>query len=344
MFALGISCRLLGAALYIRARCPGCATYLRLFRLPCGCSTCGCICDSLRCPNCAKHYPALSDIQTLSSDEDPRTILAASSEACSRSDGASSRRLPLHKQLHDQPHASSAAERLLDFAAIFDSVQEERVPDVARDAIEFLHSLMPVDTTYTSRKSESSSMGDVGLTCEREEPLESTRNNKLFVVQKGRSSRQSKVRVSCFLCGKMFESWDSLSSHESQTHPDAFRCAACPRHFCCSRDLRRHSRSTQHGISISFRLDVEPTLGSSITPHTVLGKSRWHHAETGRVLREVHAREAERYQGSSIAAEVLGRYLDPNDGREYLWCPASNEFFYITDASADGWEMVDVLT
>ena len=66
--------------------------------------------------------------------------------------------------------------------------------------------------------------------------------------------------VECALCGREVDAGD-MRGHENRYHWDhVFRCSACAKHFDCSQDLRRHSRSTGHAIPVAFRLPAEEFL------------------------------------------------------------------------------------
>ena len=71
--------------------------------------------------------------------------------------------------------------------------------------------------------------------------------SSLFVVPKGMSSRADGP---CAICGFLGE---RMKQHEAESHAGCFVCS-CGNSFRCSEDLRRHSRSTGHGIDLRFQL------------------------------------------------------------------------------------------
>ena len=87
-----------------------------------------------------------------------------------------------------------------------------------------------------------------------------------FVVapQAPSEDRTAKV-ISCFICAQTFHTQQALRTHEAHHHAGEFRCWSCNKSsFKSTRDLRKHSRSTGHRISVDYKILAE-TSGEAIS-------------------------------------------------------------------------------
>lgn len=195
------------------------------------------------------------------------------------------------------------------------------------------------------------------------------REKAVFVV-KGESGERGATKTRCGLC--RFEcSAKDLVSHEERHHKrEEFKCQSCHATFTCSKNLRKHSRSTCHHILCIFMLDKEKEQHEAsenssrsalidaedarapesvddaemveLASQTSLPQDAvtlWWHAQSGIRLMERIGNQA---GGSNARSSpswtdcVLEKWRG-DGGRCYLYCPATSLWFWEDEAATSGW-------
>eukprot|EP00931_Biecheleriopsis_adriatica_P075725 TRINITY_DN49521_c0_g1_i1.p1 TRINITY_DN49521_c0_g1~~TRINITY_DN49521_c0_g1_i1.p1 ORF type:complete len:377 (-),score=58.09 TRINITY_DN49521_c0_g1_i1:38-1033(-) len=198
-----------------------------------------------------------------------------------------------------------------------------------------------------------------------------------FVVT-GASAERGEKSTRCALCQHECSAKE-LSSHEEKQHKQTdFECQSCRATFSCSKNLRKHSRSTSHKIPCIFMLDGErdvligaagteaslqfpdgddagllPEMASPSTYEQDAGGygskgatseeplTLWSNTRAGIRLMERTGTTsaASNSSGSSpLWGDLVLERYQNDAGRMYLYCPATRGMFWEDEANGQGWE------